>query len=140
MEEAKKIGADIVINYKTDPDWSKTVYTLTKKRGVDIVIDNIGAATWENSLRTLRKGGCLVTCGATTGGIVKTNINMIFWRQLQIFGSTMATQHEFLQVMKLIFEGKLDPTISKEFPLAQARNAQEYLFKMEQFGKVVLNI
>ena len=140
VEEAKKIGADIVINYKTDPDWYKTVYTLTKKRGVDIVIDNVGAATWENSLKTLRKGGRLVTCGATTGNTGKTNINLVFWKQLQIFGSTMASQYEFLQVMKMVFEKKLDPKISKEFPLSQARDAQEYLSKMEQFGKDVLNI
>ncbi|MFW9927878.1 MAG: zinc-binding dehydrogenase [Candidatus Thorarchaeota archaeon] len=140
MEEAKKIGADIVLNYKIDPDWWKKVYQLTNKKGVDVVLDNVGAATWESSLRSLKNGGRLVTCGATTGPIGKTNISLLFWKQLKILGSTMSTQKEFIEVMNLIFTGKLTPVISKEFPLKDARSAQEYLANMEQFGKVILKI
>jgi NADPH:quinone reductase-like Zn-dependent oxidoreductase len=107
---------------------------------VDVVLDNVGAASWETSLRSLRNGGRLVTCGATTGPIAATNINLLFWRQLKVFGSTMATQSEFIDVMKLIFDKKLRPIIAKEFSLKEAHEAQKYLSNMEQFGKVLLRV
>lgn len=140
MKEALKIGADKVFNYKSDPDWAKKIYNYTEKKGVDVVLDSVGASTWKNSLRSLKNGGRLVTCGATTGPIGETDIRLVFWKQIHIIGSTMATHEEFKQVMDLIFEGKLNPVISKEFPLREASNAHKYLENMEQFGKILLKI
>ncbi|MHA2365053.1 MAG: alcohol dehydrogenase catalytic domain-containing protein, partial [Candidatus Hodarchaeales archaeon] len=98
-EQAKKLGADYVINYKTDEMWWKTIFVNTGKRGVDMVVDSVGEATWDKSIRLLTKGGRLVTCGATTGPMGKTDIRLVFWNQLQIIGSTMASHSEFIEAM-----------------------------------------
>ena len=68
LERARELGADVGINY-TKEDWAKAVFDKTGRRGVDLVIENVGASTWKQSVRSLRKGGRLVTCGATTGPI-----------------------------------------------------------------------
>jgi NADPH:quinone reductase-like Zn-dependent oxidoreductase len=141
MEKAKDLGADYVINYKENPDYSKFVYKeLTKRRGIDVVVDSIGKATFKTSLHLLRPGGRLVIPGATTGPISEVDIRQIFWKQISIIGSTMSNQSEFLAVMKLIFEGKLNPIVDKLFPLDQIIEAEKYLGEGRQFGKVLLEI
>ncbi|OGS51512.1 MAG: alcohol dehydrogenase [Euryarchaeota archaeon RBG_16_68_12] len=139
LRRAKEIGADVLINYKAVP-WSKAVWELTGKRGVDVVVDHVGAATFKDSLRSLRKGGRLVTPGATTGAVTEIDLRYVFWRQLGILGSTMASQREFEEVMKLVFMGRLKPVVDTVFPLEEARKAHEYLERGEQFGKVVLRV
>ncbi|MEZ4770655.1 MAG: zinc-binding dehydrogenase [Caldilineales bacterium] len=82
----------------------KAAYLQSNKQGVDVVVDNVGAATWEASLRTLKRGGRLLTVGSTTGYRTgPTPINIIFGRQVSIIGSTMGSQMEFEDVMRLIF-------------------------------------
>jgi len=139
LRRAKEIGADILVNYKEVP-WSKAVWELTGKRGVDVVVDHVGAATFKDSIRSLRKGGRLVTPGATTGGLTELDLRYVFWRQLTIMGSTMGSQKEFEDVMKLVFMGRLRPVVDKVFPLEEARKAHEYLERGEQFGKVVIRV
>jgi len=141
VEKAKKLGADNVINYNQMEDYIKYVYTnLTNKQGVDIVIDNVGNATFQTSIRLLKPGGRLITCGATTGPQTQVMLNQIFWKHLEIKGSTMANQGEFRTVMKLVFEEKIYPIIDKIFPLEEAKEAEKYLSKGKQFGKVLLKI
>ncbi len=141
IEKAKELGADHVINYKEMKDYSKYVFIdLTKRRGIDVVIDNVGQTTFPTSVRLLRPGGRLVTCGATTGPKAEIMINQIFWKQLEIKGSTMANQGEFREVMKLVLDGKITPIIDKIFPLEQARDAEKYLNDANKFGKVLLKI
>ncbi|MCI2430682.1 zinc-binding dehydrogenase [Candidatus Acetothermia bacterium] len=138
LAKARELGADIVINYaKTDSD--KEVWKLTNRRGVDVVIESVGQATWPKSLRALARNGRLVTCGATTGPLGETDIRLIFWKQLQILGSTMGTRSELLDALKLVWAGKLRPVIAGAFPLAEAAKAQEMLEKREQFGKLLLH-
>ncbi len=141
LEKAREIGADYVINYREVEDWEKVVYVdITEKRGVDIAVDSVGTATFAKSLRTLRKGGKLVTCGATTGPKTDLLINLVFWKQLEILGSTMSSQSEFRDVMKLVFARKLRPVIDKVFPLEEAQEAQARMEKGQQFGKILLEI
>ncbi len=141
LEKAREIGADYVINYKEVEDWEKVVYVdVTEKRGVDVVVDSVGMATFGKSLRTLRKGGRLVTCGATTGPKTDLFINLVFWKQLEILGSTMSSQSEFREVMKLVFAKKLKPVIDTVYKLDEAREAQERMEKGEQFGKILLKV
>jgi len=141
MEKAKEIGADHVINYTENKDYAKYVYKdLTEERGIDVVIDNVGKATFQTSIQLLRPGGRLITCGATTGPSTQILINRIFWKQLEIKGSTMANQGEFREVMGLIGKKKFGPIIDRTFPLEEAREAETYLKKGEQFGKVLLEI
>jgi NADPH:quinone reductase-like Zn-dependent oxidoreductase len=137
LERARQLGAEVCINY-TREDWAQVVRERTGRRGVDVVVENVGAATWRQSLRALVKGGRLVTCGATTGPIGETDIRIVFWNQLHIIGSTMANRTEFHQVMRLFFEGRLQPIVDEVVPLADGAAAQRRLAEGEQFGKIVL--
>lgn len=139
LKRARALGADVVINYKTT-DFSKEVWSITKKAGVDVVIDNVGEATWDGSIRALARGGRLVTCGATSGPNPREEIRRIFAKQVTIYGSTMGTRHDWEQVTKLLNAGELRPIVDRTFPLEQAARAQEQMAKAEQFGKIVLQI
>jgi len=136
---AKQMGADIVLDRKSGNYWEE-LRALTNNRGVDVVLENIGAETWAQSLKSLVKGGRLVTYGRTTGHLAETDIKLIFWNQLQIIGSTMANQKEFSEVMQLIFQGRLTPVIDSIFLLEQAQIAYQRLQDGEQFGKIIIEI
>jgi NADPH:quinone reductase-like Zn-dependent oxidoreductase len=139
LKRAQDLGADILINYTTS-EWEKEVFRITNKRGADMVIDSVGDATWLKSLRALRKGGRLVTYGATTGPNPAEEIRLIFWKQLEIIGTTMSNQGEFMDVMKLVFQRRLKPVVDIVLPLEQAAQAHQRLMKNEQFGKIVLTV
>ncbi len=139
LERARQLGADIGINYPRE-DWAKVVWEKTGKRGVDVVIENVGAQTWKQSLRSLAKGGRLVTCGATTGPIGETDIRIVFWNQISIIGSTMANRKEFHDVMRLFFAGRLRAIVDEVVPLEQGAAAQTRLDEGQQFGKIVLTV
>jgi NADPH:quinone reductase-like Zn-dependent oxidoreductase len=138
LERAKALGADVGINYKTKPEWAKEVFAATDKRGVDLVIENVGAATWKDSIRSLKGGGRLVTCGATSGPVGETLIPLVFWKQVHIIGSTMASRKEFNDVMRLFFQGRLKAIIDEVVPLKDGAAAQARLAEGKQFGKIVL--
>jgi NADPH:quinone reductase-like Zn-dependent oxidoreductase len=137
LERARKLGADVLINYKKE-EFDKKIRDLTNKRGVDVVVDYIGADTWVRSLRSARKGGRVLTCGATTGFAPQTDLRQIFFRQVQVIGSTMGSHREFLEVMKCIFRGKLTPVIDRVLHLSEARKAHELIEERAVFGKIVL--
>lgn len=139
-EKALALGADWVVDRSEEPDWSKTVYLHSGKRGVDVVVDNVGEATWYHSLRALKRGGRLLTVGGTSGYSGSTPINLVFGRQLTIIGSTMGSQSDFQQVMRLIFAGKLSVPIDRVYPLREARQAEERMLRGEHFGKIVLEV
>jgi len=139
LKKAQALGADVLVNYTTTP-WSKAVWELTGKRGVDVVLDHVGQATFKDSVRALRKGGRLVTIGATTGPLAELDLRYVFWRQLSLIGSTMASQREFEEVMKLVFMGRLKPVVDRVFPLERAAEAHAYVARGEHFGKVVLAV
>jgi len=136
---AEKLGADVLIDRSKKENWSKEVYLLTKKRGVDAVIDNVGV-TFMQSLRTLRKGGRLLTVGNSGSPIFELDNRYIFAKHLSIIGSTMSTRDEFNYVMDLITTDKLSPVLDSTFPLQEAAIAQERLWKNENFGKITLDI
>lgn len=137
LQKAKELGADVLINYSRT-EFDKEIWRLTNKRGVDVVLDHVGATTWAKSIKSLAKGGRLVTCGATTGPIGETDIRYVFWRQLQIFGSTMSNHKEFSEVLKLVWAGKLRPVIDRVLPLKDAAKAQQLMEQHVQFGKLIL--
>ena len=141
VEKTTALGADYVINYNEEPDYGRRVYTeLTGRRGVDVVVDSVGAKTFGDSARLLRPGGRLVTCGATSGPEGRLDIRNVFWKQIDILGSTMSNQSEFRAVMQHIFEGNFAPVIDRVFSLDEVRQAEEYLQDANQFGKVLLEI
>jgi NADPH:quinone reductase-like Zn-dependent oxidoreductase len=138
LERARALGADVGINYTTHPDWAKQAFEATGKRGVDLVVENVGAATWKDSIRSLKGGGRLVTCGATSGPVGETLIPLVFWKQVHIIGSTMANRREFNDVMRLFFAGRLKAIIDEVVPLKDGAAAQQRLAEGKQFGKIVL--
>jgi len=139
LEKARSLGADEVINHK-DQNVLEEVRRLTARRGVDIVFDHVGAATWDTSLKSLARGGRLVTCGATSGAEAVTDIRYIFGRKLSIHGTWMGTKREMHQVMRLVEQGRLRPVVHQVFPLEDAARAQEIMERSEHFGKLVLTV
>ena len=121
-------------------DVAAEVRKLTNKRGVEVVVDNVGEKTWEKSLRCLGRLGRLVTCGATTGPMVVTDVRRLFWYQYSILGSTMGNYTEYQEVVRLAGEGKLWPVVDRVYPLAQSREAFERMQSGEQLGKLVIEV
>ena len=139
LERAKKLGADHCLNSERD-DVPAAIRAATNKAGVDVVVDNVGEATWSRSMQCLGKRGRLVTCGATSGPMVESDVRRIFWNQLAIIGSTMGNDTEFDAVVGELRAGRLLPAVDSVFPLADGRAAFERLASGKQFGKVVLTI
>lgn len=139
-EEAKQLGADVTINREEVDNWSKEIFKLTNKRGVDVVVDNVGEATIPLSMRAVRPGGRILVVGGTTGYNAQVNLAQLFYYHISIIGSTMGEHKDYVDVMNLIFDGKLDAVVGKVFPLEEAQAAQETLANFDVFGKVVLKI
>jgi NADPH:quinone reductase-like Zn-dependent oxidoreductase len=139
LERARSLGADEAINYETT-DVAKLIRDHTGKRGVDVVVDDVGAATWKQSLGVLGRRGRLVTCGATSGPMVETDVRRLFWNQWTIMGSTMGNDAEFDAIVGQLRQGRLFPPVDRVYPLHDARAAFERLQSAEQFGKVVIDI
>ncbi|WP_435359201.1 zinc-binding dehydrogenase [Haloarchaeobius sp. DFWS5] len=137
LEHAKECGADHVIDYESE-DFAAEIRELTGKRGVDMVVDHVGDATWHDSLKSLAKGGRIVTCGATTGGRPETDINRIFWNQLSVIGSTMASHGSAEKALSLVWDGTFEPRIRETLPMSETARAHELLENREGFGKVVV--
>src|SRR6185295_5349027 len=133
----KALGADEVINY-TREDWPKEVKRLTARKGVDVVFEHTGAETWPGSIASLKTGGRLVTCGATSGFDARTDLRQVFYRHLTILGSFMGAKAELLEAMKFIESGKIRAVVDQSLPLAEARRAHELMEDRAQFGKLVL--
>ncbi len=138
MEKAGALGADVVLNYREDPAWSKTLYRMTDRRGVDVVVDNVGQATLMHSMRAVVRGGRIVIVGNTSGPQTEIDVRYIFGKQISIIGSTMGTHQDFRDVVELIWAGKLKPVVDRVVPLAEGKAAFEALERGEQFGKIVL--
>jgi NADPH:quinone reductase-like Zn-dependent oxidoreductase len=139
LQKAKELGADHLINHKTQKIRDE-VRRITGKRGVDVVFEHVGTATWDDSLASLAPSGRLVTCGATTGYDAKLDLRFLYTRQLSLLGSYMGTKSELHSVMRLVATGRLKPIVDRIFPLAEAAAAHVYLESSSQFGKVVLSI
>ena len=137
IQKARELGADHVIHHYQQKI-SEEVRRITGKQGVDVVMEHVGAATWDESMRSLKPAGTLVTCGATTGSQVSLDLRFIYARQLKILGSYMGTMGELHAVLKHVFSARLKPVVDRTFRLAEARAAHEYLEKSLMFGKVVL--
>ena len=137
LDLAADCGADHLINYDED-DFVSEIKSDTDGRGADVVIDHIGAATWQDSITACTHGGRLVTCGATTGPNPETDITQIFWKQLDIMGSTMGTPGEMDAVLSLVWDGTLEPYIRDVLPMSETDRAHGMLQDREGFGSVVV--
>jgi NADPH:quinone reductase-like Zn-dependent oxidoreductase len=139
LARARELGADETFNHR-NTDIVNAVRERTGKRGVNVVIDDVGEATWERSLRVLGRGGRLVTCGATSGPMVQTDVRKLFWHQWTVMGSTMGNDRELDAIVAALGEGALVPPIDAVYPLDRAHEAYERLAAGDQFGKIVLRL
>jgi NADPH2:quinone reductase len=137
LEYARECGADHVVNYE-EVSFADAIKSETDGRGVDVVVDHVGEATWDDSLSAAARGGTVVTCGATSGISPETNIPKVFWKQLDILGSTMGTPGEMDDVMAKVFDGTFEPRVREVLPMSEAARAHEMLENREGFGSVVL--
>jgi len=138
LEKARALGADYGIDHYKQKI-SEEVRKITSKEGVDTVIEHVGAATWDESVKSLKSGGTLVTCGATTGPSAAIDLRHLFARQLSLLGSYMGTMGELHEVLKHVFAGRLKPVVDRAFPLSEVRAAHGYMGKSQMFGKIILN-
>jgi len=137
-EKAKAIGADHVINYRVDR-FEHEVRKITKKKGVDVVFEHVGADTFTGSLLALKRGGRLVTCGATSGASTSFNLMQLFQQQYKIFGSFGASLRNIRDSLDKM-AGGLVPVIDSEFALADIEQGLMRLESRQVFGKVIINL
>lgn len=139
LDKARSLGASDVIHHHRQ-DIADEIKRLTNRRGVDVVIEHVGESTWAKSVRSLARGGRLVTCGATTGWNGHIDLRALFSKQLSIYGSYMGTKGELLSVARFLFARQLKPVVDRTFPLVDAAAAQQRLEDSAQFGKIVLEV
>lgn len=137
VKRGLELGADHGINYKTE-DFLTVTREITKRRGVDIVVDHVGGENISQSIRALAKGGRVVTCGATAGPKLETDLRLVFFKSLSILGSTMGGHGDMRDVWRLICSGDLAPVVGEVLPLAQVAKGHTLLENRAVFGKVVL--
>ena len=137
-EKARALGADYVINYRTER-FEHMVRKITGRRGVDVVFEHTGADTWSGSLLSLSRGGRLVTCGATSGPFGQINLMQLFQQQYRIigsFGASLSNVGDGLQKMAI----GLTPTIDSEIPFDDFGRGIERLRNRDVFGKIVVRV
>ena len=139
LRRAASLGADETLNHRTQ-DVGKEIRARTGKRGVDVVIDNVGKDTWTRSLLALGRRGRLVTCGATSGPLVETDLRRMFWNQWSLMGSTMGNDEEMDAVTQHVREGRLLPPVDSVHAIERGADAVRRLASGEQFGKVVVRV
>jgi NADPH:quinone reductase-like Zn-dependent oxidoreductase len=138
LERARELGADAVV--RTDADVVAAARELTNGAGMDVVVEHIGEATWKSSLQSVRAGGRVTVCGATSGPNPPAMLHRVFWKQLSILGSTMGTREDFAAVYELVASGAARPVVDRVYPIAEVAAAHERLESGDQLGKIVLTI
>ena len=136
-EKAKALGADHVINYRVDR-FEHEVRKITAKKGVDVVFEHVGADTFSGSLLTLKRGGRLVTCGATSGPSVTINLMQLFQQQYKIFGSFGASLRN-IRASLAKMAGGITPVIDSEFALMDIEQGLKRIESRQVFGKIIIN-
>jgi len=137
LARARQLGADETINHASQ-DLVAEVKRLTGKRGVDIIFEHVGAEVWPKLILSLTRGGRIVTCGATSGWDARTDLRHVFFRQLEILGSTMGPKGDLFPILDLVGAGRLKPVVDRIMPLAASQEAHRLLQDRAIFGKIVL--
>ena len=139
LERARRMGASECWNYNT-VEVAREVRRATDKRGVDVVVDNVGEATFATSIEACARGGCIVTCGVTSGPQLPVDGRRVFWKHVTIMGSTMGAEDDFRSMLRAVASGSVTPVLDRVFPLQDTAAALEHLRVGEQFGKIVIEL
>jgi alcohol dehydrogenase len=144
LQKLQALGADRVINYATH-DFVEQLHTLYGKPhrrgqtgGVDVVVNYTGGDTWARSLRCLRRGGRMLTCGATAGFDPRTDIRYIWTFELHIIGANGWERDDLETLLTLVQEGTMRPVIDTVLPLREAHEGMRLLEEREVIGKVII--
>jgi NADPH:quinone reductase-like Zn-dependent oxidoreductase len=138
IARAISMGASGGVNYSKGPV-ARAVLEMSGG-GVDMVIDSVGEASWSESLKSLRRGGRIVTCGATTGSNPSADLQRLFIRQLEVYGSTGGSVGEFRQLLDVFNRGLTKPVIDSSFAMSDIGTAFDRLSAGSQFGKISLKL
>jgi alcohol dehydrogenase len=138
LQRLKQLGADVLINYSETPEFHRVVRGMTDGRGIDVVVDYTGAGTWVKSLKSLRLGGRLLTCGATSGHDPKTDIRFIWTRELTIVGSDGWRRGDLELLLEAVRKQTIKPIIDRVLPLHEIREGHRLLEDRGVFGKVII--
>ncbi|MCO5316721.1 MAG: zinc-binding dehydrogenase [Solirubrobacterales bacterium] len=136
-EQLTALGADTAVILE-DGQFGKQVWKATGKQGVDMMVDFTGEVTWPQSLRSVKQGGRLVTCGATTGYEAETDLRYVWVREIDIRGSDGWTRDGLLELVRNVESGELDPVIHAIFPLSRSGEALAEMEERRAFGKVIV--
>jgi NADPH:quinone reductase-like Zn-dependent oxidoreductase len=139
LDAARSLGADVLLNHRQS-DVAVEVRKHTAGRGADVVIDSVGEQSWRSSLKSLRRGGRLVICGATTGPMVSLDLRRLFWHQWSIQGSTLGSRRDYAEIAGHAAQGKLWPVVDRIVPLEEGDAAFERLKRGDQVGKLVIEV
>ena len=137
LDELAKLGAAELVD-SSGGDFGKQVWNLTGRTGADVVVDYLGADTWPQSIRALRRGGRLVTCGASTGFLAETDLRYVWTRELSILGSDGWSREDLTELARQVSTGQLTPVIHGVYPLSRIREAVAELEDRRAIGKVVV--
>lgn len=139
VDRARALGADEVVITSTQ-DYTAEIKRLTGKRGSDVVFDHLGGPLLAKAIAATAWGGRIVTCGATAGHAVELDLRQIFFRQIELLGSTMGSKASLLRAMPMLLDGRLRPIVDRVVPLWSAPEAHALLESGQVFGKVVLDV
>jgi NADPH:quinone reductase-like Zn-dependent oxidoreductase len=137
IERVEALGARYVWD-RERPDHRKQAFVATGREGFALILDSVGEATWHENIRALARAGRLVVYGATTGPKAVTDLRYLFWKQVDILGTTMSNRREFEAVMALVLAGELRPVIDRVYPLTGIAAAHRRLEAGAPFGKIVI--
>jgi alcohol dehydrogenase len=137
LDELGRLGADDLVD-TSDGEFGKEIWRLTGRTGADVLVDYLGADTWPQSVRAVRRGGRLVTCGATTGFLAQTDLRYVWTRELSILGSDGWTRDDLIDLVGRVGSGQLAPVIHRIFALSEVRAAVAELEERRAVGKVVV--
>ncbi len=140
LARARSLGADHTINYRVQTDVAAAVRDATAGRGADVVMDTVGAATWAADFAAVRRGGRIVICAVLTGAAAETPLNVLYWNQISVLGSTMGSHEDFRLMLQAVAAAKLEPVVDSVLPLDRAAEAFARMEAGEQFGKIVLKM
>jgi len=139
LERAKKMGADVTINYRTNPKWDKLVREATNGVGVDHVIEIGGAETLEPSIRSTKLSGHISLIGNVTGSVASLSLPLMFMRHLRFQGITAGNRDSFEDMLLAMDLYKTKPVIDRIFGFGELKQALEYMASGSQFGKICIS-
>ena len=138
LDEARKLGADEVINYREVDSISNTVREMTNGQGVDVVFDCVGADVWHENMLSLKHEGRLVITGVTSGSQTPMDLSILHGRPLHLMGSGGRSRRSMADVMKMVNQGALHGIVGRTFPMDGLAEAHQVMHDRDFFGKLVL--